>query len=129
MKLKKYSRITPTKLNKFSNKCATVVKSIVELEIGDICIPSLEYLLTKSIEEWIEECDLEKEMIWNKVYKIPPTPVFKEPKKKKKAGGGAVSQKSAKPVHQKSEKAVQQNSDKAVNTRKKVSKKKSSDCS
>jgi hypothetical protein len=90
MKVKKYSRITPTKLNKFSNKCATVVKSIVELELGDICIPSLEYLLAKSIEEWIEECDLEKEMIWNKVYKIPPSPVFKEPKKKKKNSLKAV---------------------------------------
>ncbi len=84
MKVKKYKRITATRLHTFSNKCAKVVKAIVEIELGPISIPSLEYLLARSIEEWIQECDAEKETIWNMVYKIPATPVLEDPKKKKK---------------------------------------------
>ena len=84
MKVKKYIRMTPATLHTFSNKCAKVVKAIVEIELGPISIPSLEYLLARSIEEWIQECDAEKETIWNMVYKIPPTPVLEDPNKKKK---------------------------------------------
>ncbi len=84
MKVKKYNRITHTRLHTFSNKCAKVVKAIVEIELGPISIPSLEYLLARSIEEWIQECDAEKEIIWNMVYKIPSTPDLEDSKKNKK---------------------------------------------
>ena len=94
---KKYKRLGKGKILKFSRKCATVVKEIVELELGPICLPPLEYLLIRSMEDWIEECDIELEAIWKAIHG-PTAPVLKKlaPQKKKVAKEKKIPKKSAK---------------------------------
>ena len=91
MTKKKYKRIGKGKTLKFAKKCANVVKEIVELELGPILLPQMEYLLARSMEDWIEECDIEKEAIWKKKNEPPvplppivPLDIKKIPKKKTK---------------------------------------------